>query len=342
MEKINKTQSRLGYLFRASISDECNYDCQFCHPNDHEPVDILTNAEFLRIFNIVNDLFHIKTLHFTGGEPLMRRDLPELIAECRKIAGSDLEIALTTNGSLLANRLNELVSARLSRINVSLHSLNPKKYQEFTGSRYDINEIKKAINIAKVSGLLVKINSVVIRGFNYMDIPDMISYCFNENLIPRFLELGVYEPVTQWYSSNDIFTHNEILVKIQENFGHFERDFTNRGNGPTKYYKNNQDQIFGILDNQSDKSCRGCDRFRMSANGFIKVCNFPPIDLKPLLCSNEMIKDKLLQLGDVLHSRGQDYIGKRQHLNDYNFRWNHPELNSKKKLEIEYVKNEIL
>ena len=141
MAKINQTQSGRGYLFRVSVSDMCNYDCLFCRPQNHEPVDILTNEEFLNIFNIVNDLYHLKTLHFTGGEPLLRKDLTGLIDGCRKIAGNDLDIALTTNGSLLAQRSKELVSAKLSRVNVSIHSLNPAKYQKFTGTQVDIDDL---------------------------------------------------------------------------------------------------------------------------------------------------------------------------------------------------------
>lgn len=118
------------------------------------------------------------------------------------------------------------------------------------------------------------------------------------------------------------------MEKLQAAFGHFERDFTYRGNGPSKYYKNSSGNVFGILDNQSDTLCRGCDRFRMSANGYIKVCNFRPIDLRPCLEDAAALKAQLLRLGDSLNSRGQDYIGRRLHRNDYYFRWNHPEKNT--------------
>ena len=97
---------------------------------------------------------------------------------------------------------------------------------------------------------------------------------------------------------------------MEKNFGKFERDMTYRGNGPSKYYKNDKGQVFGILDNQSDKMCRGCDRFRMSANGYIKVCNFKPNDLTPYIESDESLKEQLLILGDYLHSRGNDYLEK--------------------------------
>lgn len=327
-EKINKTQSGRGYLFRVSASDVCNYDCAFCHPAQNDNVTVLTDEQFLRVFRVANELYKIKTLHFTGGEPLTRKTLPEVIRRCREMAGDELDIAMTTNASLLGNKLDELVDAGLSRANISLHSLDCEKYKTFTGTGVEVAKILDTIQRARESGLGIKVNSVVIRNFNEMDVPAMAEYCFSMGIIPRFLELGIYGPVAQWFTAADQVPHEEILRSLQAHFGPFERDFTHRGNGPSKYYRNDAGQIFGILDNQSDKLCRGCDRFRMSANGYIKVCNFPPIDLRPYMDSDEKIREQLLVLGDVLHSRGQDYIGKRLHRNDYNFRWNHPEKNT--------------
>lgn len=328
LNKINNTQSGKGYLFRVSASEICNYNCAFCHPNINDRVKIIKDEEFLTVFKTMDSLYKLKTLHFTGGEPLMRSSLSEIIAECREFSGDDLDIAITTNASMFDKKLKSLLDAGLSRANISLHSLDKKKYREFTGSSYSVEEICNNIENAKKSGLKIKINSVVIRDFNDMDIIELANYCFQQDIIPRFLELGIYGPVSQWFSAKDQVHHAEIFNKMQDAYGPFERDYTHRGNGPSKYYKNSTGQVFGILDNQSDVLCRGCDRFRMSANGFIKVCNFKPIDLKPFLGDDAKLKEKLLLLGDVLNSRGYDYIGKRIHRNDYNFRWNHPESNN--------------
>jgi len=327
IEKINRTQSGKGYLFRVSASDICNYDCAFCHPGINEAVARLSDEDFLRIFTVANNLYVLKTLHFTGGEPLMRKGLPELIRQCRIIAGNDLDIAMTTNASLLDKNLEALVGAGLTRANISLHSIDDKKYKEFTGSNVNVSDIMETICNAKKAGLGIKINSVVIKNFNDMDITKLAEFCFSKAIIPRFLELGIYGPVAQWYSAKDQVSHQEILDIMQKRFGEFKRDYTHRGNGPSKYYINKDGHIFGILDNQSDMLCRGCDRFRLSANGFIKVCNFKPIDLRPYINSEEKMREQLMILGEFLHSRGTDYIGKRLHRNDYNFRWNHPERN---------------
>ena len=321
------TQSGRGYLFRVSASNICNYDCAFCHPNRNEPVVRLSDRELMCVFRAMNDLFVLKTLHFTGGEPLMRGSLSSVIAECRRLAGTDLDIVITTNASMLKDKLSGLLRSGLTRANVSLHSINPYKYQKFTGSSTPLEVVLEGIDMAKASGIGIKVNSVVIRKFNDMDIEAMAEYCFRRNIIPRFLELGIYGPVAKWFTGADQVPHSEILERMQYAYGPFERDFTYRGNGPSKYYKNATGNVFGILDNQSDTLCRGCDRFRMSANGYIKVCNYAPIDLRPYINDKERLREQLLCLVNVLNSRGKDYIGKRQHHNDYYFRWNHPEKN---------------
>ena len=101
MEKINQTQSGRGYLLRISASDVCNYDCAFCHPPKQDPVVRLSDQELIGVINAMNDLYVLKTVHFTGGEPLMRKSLPEVITKCRQLGGADLDFAITTNASLL-------------------------------------------------------------------------------------------------------------------------------------------------------------------------------------------------------------------------------------------------
>ena len=224
-EKINHTQSGRWYLLRVSASDICNFDCAFCHPNQNEKInDALTDEEFLKVFKNINDMYKLKTLHFTGGEPLTRKTLPDIIRKCREMAGPDLDIAITTNASLLDKYLDDLLDAGLNRANISLHSLDPDKFKSFTGTKYNVDDIIKTILKAKKKGLKIKINSVVIRDFNDKDVTKMTDFCFKEGIIPRFLELGIYGPVAQWFSEKDQVPHAEILSIIEEKYGHFERD----------------------------------------------------------------------------------------------------------------------
>jgi len=257
--KRNRTQSGRGYLFRVSSSSICNYNCLFCRPQLNEPVDILTKEEFAIIFSEINDIFEIKTVHFTGGEPLIRKDIGDLIYRTRKIGGNNLDIAITTNGSLLNEKIDEISNAGISRINVSLHTLNQNQYKKLTGTSDDklLNKIIESIFIAVDRNITVKLNAVIIRNFNDNNIKDILDFSFENGLIVRFLEFGLYEPVNKWFDKNTFISHDEIFCLVKKYFGNFERDFSYRGNGPTKYYQNEKGNIFGILDNQSDPSCCG-------------------------------------------------------------------------------------
>ena len=322
MEKINLTQSKRGYLLRISASDACNFNCQFCRPQKKNPSDVLSDYELLKIIKEINNQYTLKTIHFTGGEPLLRKSIVNVIHQCRQMISPDVEIALTTNGLLLHNKIYDLTNAGLNRVNISLQTLNQERYSKITGTKCNINLIKNAIIDSKNAGLLVKTNSVLIRNFNDIDIPDIMNFCFKLDVIPRFLELGLYGPVVNWFSHEDTIMRDEIIERIKTVFGSIERDLKYRGNGPTKYYRTSNDKVFGIIDHQSNKLCVGCDRFRLSSNGKLRFCNFNFVDLCKSLYSDEELRLVIQNFKNQIVNRGCDYIGKRTHKIDYNFRWN--------------------
>lgn len=323
MEKINNTQSGLGYLLRIGTTDLCNNDCIFCHPPKVKTHDALTTEQLLEIAKIIYDNYQLKTIHFTGGEPLLRKDIVDLVKGCQKITGGEIEMAMTTNAKLLSDKIEALADAGLTRLNISLHSLNPEKYQMLTNTKGDaVESVKEAISKARALGLRIKVNSIVIRGVTDMDMGDIASYCFKEGVIPRFLELGLYGPVSEWFTKDQQVPHDEILENMNKLFGFFKLDTTRRGNGPTKYYVNDKGQLFGIVHNQSSNLCVGCDRFRLSSTGLIKACDFPPIDLKEFIHSRDLLESEILKMRDILKTKGKDYIGKKTRKMDYNFRWN--------------------
>ncbi len=323
MEKINDTQSGLGYLLRIGTTDLCNNDCIFCHPPKVKTKDALSTEQLLEIAKVIYDNYKLKTIHFTGGEPLLRKDIVDLVKGCQKITGGEIEMAMTTNAKLLSDKIEALADAGLTRLNISLHSLNPEKYQKLTNTKGDsVESVKEAISKAISLGLKVKVNSIVIRGITDMDMEDIVSYCWEVGAIPRFLELGLYGPVSEWFTKEEQVPHDEILEIMQKLYGPFKRDTTRRGNGPTKYYINDKGQLFGIVHNQSSNLCVGCDRFRVSSTGLLKACDFPPIDLKKFIHSEDLLESEILKLRDLLKTKGKDYIGKKTRKMDYNFRWN--------------------
>jgi len=253
---------------------------------------------------------------------LLRKDLDFVIAECRKIADPNVEIAMTTNGALLQGKIDKFVRAGLSRVNISLHTLDQARYEMITGTGLAVNKVKNVIEEACKSGLIVKTNSVIIRGCNDIDLKDIMDFSFSCGALPRFLELGLYGPVSNWFKSENVMMRDELIKRIEKIYGPITQDNTVRGNGPTKYYFTSDGKVLGIVDHQSNKLCIGCDRFRLSSNGKIRVCNFEAMDLKQFIASDEHLENAIDLLGNQLASRGMDYINKRIHKIDYNFRWN--------------------
>lgn len=323
MDKINITQSKKGYLLRISASDSCNFDCFFCHPNINKHVNTLSDDDIINIIKSTNNLYKLKTIHFTGGEPLLRDGLSYIIAECKKFLDDTIEIAITTNGALLENKIEDLVTAGLNRMNISLHTLNQELFEIITNTKVSVSKIKDSISLAKKYGLGIKVNSIVIKGFNDNNIEEIASYCFDLGIIPRFLELGLYGPVSQWFSEKNFISHDEILEIMQKKFGPFKPDDICRGNGPSKYYINEKNNVFGIVNNQSNKLCVGCDRIRVSSDGMIRFCTFQPIDVRPYLKHPTSLTEGISSLENLMVNRGENYVGKRLHDIDYYFRWNH-------------------
>lgn len=322
MDKINITKSGKGYLIRISLTDICNYNCVFCRPPKNEDKDILTNEEIVQVVKYLNDKFKIKTIHFTGGEPLLRPEVNIIISECKKLVGNDVDIALTTNGALLLEKIDALKQAGLNRINISVHSLREDKYRMITNSKMDVGKIKRGIEVAIQKGVEVKFNSIVIRNYNFNDIYEIAEFCFENGIIPRFLELYLVGPIREWFNESDVVSHNEILAKMEMKYGKFESDLSHRGNGASRYYINKDGKVFGIVKNQTSNICVGCDRIRISVNGKIKCCTFEPIDIRQALRGKGNMEELLMKMEECFKIRGTEYIGKREHRIDYSFRWN--------------------
>ena len=135
-EKINDTQSGLGYLLRIAATHLCNCHCIFCRPPTDQTKNALTTPQLLDVVKVISDNYQLKTVHFTGGDPLLRKDIVDLVEGCKENTGGLIEMAMTTNGILLPNYIDELARAGLSRINFSFHSLDPIKYQKICNVKF--------------------------------------------------------------------------------------------------------------------------------------------------------------------------------------------------------------
>ncbi len=277
-------------VLRVSVTDRCNLRCVYCMPESG--VDLLPSGELLtyeEIETVVQAAREagIRRLRVTGGEPLVRRDLPVLLEKLARTGIDDL--ALTTNGLLLAPAAGSLHEAGLMRITVSLDTLREDRFETIT-RRPGLRRILAGIEAARKSGLdPVKINTVVIRGTNDDEIGDFVRFAGRENLEVRFIELMPTSGLSpeckelgRWRPS--LFMNSEDIRRmIEEEFGTLIPGPS--GNGVARIYRLASGTRLGFISPISDPFCRGCERLRLGADGRLKLCLFDKegIDVKKAL-----------------------------------------------------------
>ena len=192
--KLIDNYNRVHNYLRISLTDKCNINCIYCNPSDvyqkglHKK-DILSYEEILKVMHFFAGTFEFKKFRFTGGEPLVRRDVFDFFAELKKIKDKfDLKIGLTTNGTLLCGNTRHLKNSGIDNLNISLDSLQPEKFYRISGKK-DLQSVLDAIDEAEESGFdPVKINVVVLKNINSHEILDFVDFVKDRNLNVRFIE----------------------------------------------------------------------------------------------------------------------------------------------------------
>lgn len=259
----------INYL-RISITDLCNLRCRYCMTDKgvikKEFEEILTLEEIEKITKEFVKL-GINKIRITGGEPLVRKGILKLIREIGSLKEVK-DFAMTTNGTMLKKYAKELKNAGLNRVNISLDTLNPKKYSHITRGG-DIKNVLEGIEEAKKVGLTpIKLNVVLIKGFNEDEIEDFVNLTRDENIDVRFIELMPIGQVCQW-SLNRYLSNNTVLEKCS----YLERIESADKASPAVYYKlkNGKGRV-GLINPISCKFCSNCNRMRLTADGKIKAC----------------------------------------------------------------------
>ena len=266
---LDKLNRKIDYL-RISVIDRCNLRCVYCMPEEgiesipHD--EILTYDEILRICEIVSEL-GIRKIKITGGEPLVRKDIVNLIRDIKNIDKIE-QVTLTTNGILLHEMLDDLYDAGIDAINISLDTLNKDNFKKIT-RRDGLEKVLMSIDKAYDLGIRVKINCLAIRDFNLRELVEIASFAKDREIDVRFIELmpiGFGKKYTQ-------IDNDEILSILESRFGTFEIVTEKRGNGPAKYYRNqNMKGCIGFISAISHEFCETCNRVRLTSNGFLKLC----------------------------------------------------------------------
>jgi cyclic pyranopterin phosphate synthase len=264
----------INYL-RISVTDRCNLRCRYCMPphgiQNIGHANIMTFEEIVRLVKIAASL-GIHKIRLTGGEPLVRRDIVNLIAEIAAVPKID-DIAITTNGLLFCDMAEELKRAGLTRVNFSLDSLNPRKFSYITrGGK--LREVISAIMKALELGLKpVKINTVMLKGFNDNEVRVFTDLAYRLPLHVRFIE---YMPIGDMPFSRQsrMISTEEIRAQIEQLYL-LKAENTIQGNGPAQYFAIEGGKgTVGFISAMSNHFCDKCNRIRLTADGKIRGCLF--------------------------------------------------------------------
>lgn len=277
----------INYL-RISLTDRCNLRCKYCMPEHgvektcHE--DILSLEE---IFEITKTFVRlgVNKVRLTGGEPLIRRDILDLVSNIGSLDGVK-DFAMTTNGILLPRYARDLKAAGLTRVNISLDTLDPIKYRDITRGG-SLDQALEGIEVAKEVGLLpVKINTVLIGGFNDMEIEDLVDLT-KDGMDVRFIELMPIGEAAGWAEEN-FLSNSKVLERLKDLKPVYKDDPAS----PAVYYRlGDYPGRVGIINPISCKFCSSCNRVRLTSKGMLKMClhSNREIDLRtPLRAGEDM------------------------------------------------------
>ncbi|PGO97151.1 GTP 3',8-cyclase MoaA [Bacillus cereus] len=314
---LDKLQRPLKDL-RISVTDRCNFRCRYCMPEEIFGPDysflsndkILSFDEIEKITRIFVSL-GVRKLRITGGEPLLRRGLPKLIERLNKIDGVE-DIGLTTNGSLLKKFAPDLYKVGLSRVTVSLDSLEEERFFYLNGNRSKVQRVLEGIQAAAEVGMKIKINMVVQKGKNEQDILQMAQYFKENKHILRFIEYMDVGNYNGW-DLKEVVSKQEIVDTIHQVMPLERIEANYSGEVATRYRYIGSDEEIGIISSVTDSFCSSCTRARISAEGKLYTCLFASKgnDLRELLRSEHTDEDITDVVRDIWNNREDRYSDER-------------------------------
>lgn len=298
--RLVDTFGRIHNNLRISVTDRCNLRCTYCMEEDVTFIDrseLLTFEEITHFVEIAATL-GVDKIRLTGGEPLMRRDLPTLIEMINRIEGIR-DVGLTTNALLLSEHAQSLYDAGLRRLNVSLDTLSPERFRELT-RREGLERVIDGILTAKKVGFdPLKVNAISMRGFSEHEVVPLAKFAREHQLEMRFIE---YMPIgADAWERNKVYYAHEILEQIEQSIGALvpAEDYDPRSPSMDFQYVDGGGRV-GIIASVSRPFCRSCNRLRLTAEGKLRNCLFAldEVDIKPLLRErqdDEALKQALRQ-----------------------------------------------
>ncbi len=282
---LRDTFGRIHTDLRISITDRCNIRCFYCMPEhgaDFAPASsLLTFPQILRFVSAVLPL-GIETVRLTGGEPLLRPKLPDLIAGLRDL-GRLRDLALTTNAVLLDRAACPLFEAGLRRLNVHLDTLDPERFRAIT-RRADLARVLSGIDAALEAGFRIKLNAVAIKGLTEPDLVPLVRFGRERGIEVRFIEFMPLDAQHLW-SMDRVLTADEMILELEREFGPLTPVADADPRAPATEYKFEDGYRMGFIASVSRPFCLNCNRLRLTADGKLRYCLFAreETDIKHLL-----------------------------------------------------------
>ncbi|PSL40227.1 cyclic pyranopterin monophosphate synthase subunit MoaA [Planomicrobium soli] len=317
----NPLQDKLGRPIRdlrISVTDRCNFRCSYCMPKEVFGDDyaflprqeLLTFEEIHRLTKLFVSM-GVKKIRLTGGEPLMRRGLPELVGKILSVEGVE-DIGLTTNGLLLGQHAQPLFDAGLRRLNISLDALEPELFGKLNGRGVESSRILQQIDFAKSVGFDIKVNMVVQKGVNEDEILPMAAYFKERGITLRFIEFMDVGNDNGW-SFEKVVTKKQILEKLQTVYELEPVDEDYFGEVAKRYrFKGSEAQV-GFITSVSESFCSSCTRARLSSDGKFYTCLFATngFDIRGLLRGGLNDDELLRAISGVWEGRADRYSDER-------------------------------
>ena len=304
---------RITYL-RVSITDRCNFRCKYCMPEGVKEFiphpEILSYEEITQIVRAFAN-FGVSSVRLTGGEPLVRKRVETLVRQLAEVEGIK-DLSITTNGYLLKERARALKEAGLKRVNVSVDTLDPEKFSYITGApKSTLHRVIEGIEEALAAGLTpVKVNTVLIKGFNDGEVEEFLKFSEKYGVEVRFIELM---PVGgKFFSHENFIPISQIKRLIEERFGRLIPAKTFK-KGPAKSFRvEGTGALIGFIPSISEHFCGQCNRVRLTSEGKLRLCLMSDreVDLKGVLRAPDFTPEKLERVirGALLMKSGIDGI----------------------------------
>ncbi|MBY0599857.1 GTP 3',8-cyclase MoaA [Bacillus bingmayongensis] len=333
-EKITDSLGRPLQDLRISVIDRCNFRCTYCMPAEvFGPDYAFLQEEFLLTFDEIERLaklfvgMGVKKIRLTGGEPLLRKDLPELITRLAKLDGLT-DIGLTTNGIHLTKQAKALKEAGLHRVNVSLDAIEDDVFRKINGRNISTKPVLKGIAAAKEAGLDVKVNMVVKKGMNDSQILPMAAYFKEQGIQLRFIEFMDVGSTNGW-NFEQVITKQELIEKISGVYPIEPVEPYYFGEVAKRYRYTDSDTEVGFITSVSESFCSSCTRARISADGKFYTCLFATkgTDLRSLLREDISDTDLLKVVQNVWEYRKDRYSDERTE----------ESANNRPKIEMSYI-----